>query len=295
MKSIKYIITIISAALAIASCDINKAEVFDDKDAFVGFDVSSVSFAENAKDVVRIPVTLASVKGLEENIRFEIVSPEVKGAKEGVNFELVTKSGVLSFDSENRTQYIELKGIYDGVYTGDLSFSIVLKDGESVPAGSDNTCNVKISDVDHPLAAILGEYTMNGTQYPNSPVSGIMEIRKDAEDPTVVWFYNLMLNSGWAADDTMYYGIVNADKTEISIPLGQESEYKYSNGNAVSLWGLSTDLESVESGNYIIKINTNANGGIELEFEKELGLWFYIIDAGSLRTMMPGSISAVKN
>ena len=127
--NIKYLSFLLAGAAMFASCDKNEPSVFDDKDAFVAFDAVSVSYNEdysNEGATFKIPVTLASVKGLEETVKFEIVTPEQKAAVAGVNYELLTTTGVLSFDAENRTQYIEFKTMPDGEYTGDLKFSVKL-------------------------------------------------------------------------------------------------------------------------------------------------------------------------
>lgn len=295
-NTLKYIGLALVAATALISCDSNDPSKFDDKDAFVAFDKTSVSLSEDfssAGAVYKIPVTLASVKGLEETVKFEVVSPETKGAKEGVNFEVLTSSGVLSFNAENRTQYIEIKTIYDGVYTGDLQFSINLVGTESVPAGSEGTCTVTINDIDHPLSFMLGSYKMSGVKYPSTPNTWTMTILKDAKDDHMVWFDNLFGNSGWVAEDMRYYGTVNADHTILTIPFGQTSVYKYSNGNPVTLYGLNSDLDAYDSGSVDVKIITEG-GKVTLDFGKEWGLWFYIKDAGGIGTYLPG-LSAIKD
>ena len=166
--NIKYLSFLLAGAFALASCDKNEPNVFDDKDAFVAFDAVSVTYAEDySKDgaTFKIPVTLASVKGVEETVKFEVVTPEQKGAVAGVNFELVTTTGVLSFDAEKRTQYIEFKTMADGEYTGDLKFSVKLLPSETLPVGSESECTVTISDIDHPLTFMLGSYSATGTHF----------------------------------------------------------------------------------------------------------------------------------
>lgn len=295
-NTIKYIGLALVAAAALISCDSNDPSKFDDKDAFVAFDKTAVSLSEDYSTngaVCKIPVTLASVKGLEETVKFEVVSPESKGAKEGVNFEVLTSSGVLSFNAENRTQYIEVKTIYDGVYTGDLKFTINLVGTDSVPAGSEGSCTVTINDIDHPLSFMLGSYTMSGIKYPSTPNTWTMTILKDPDDDHMVWFDNLFGNSGWAGDYLRYYGTVNEDHTILTIPFGQTSEYTYSNGKPVTLFGLSSDLNGYDSGYVNVNIITEGDK-VTLDFGKEWGLWFYIVDAGSIGTYLPG-LTAIKD
>lgn len=302
-RTLKYIGLAFAASLAFAACDRNLEPEFNDKDAFVAFDKVSMTIPESYSEdgeTVKVAVTLASVAGLEETVKFSITEPETKAAKEGVNYELVTTSGVLSFNAENRTQYIEFKTKTDGEYTGDLSFSIEILGNDNIAAGSENVCTVKITDIDHPLAFMLGDYTMTGPKYTASgPVqtSWTMTIIKDEEDETKVWFYNLFGNDGWAGDDILYYGNVTinegTDTHVLNIPFGQDSEYLYGGTTPVKLLGLSSDLNGYDSGSVDVAIK-EIGDKVTLDFGQEWGFWFYIEGAGSIGTYLPG-ISAVKN
>lgn len=294
-NTFKYIGLACVAAAALISCDSNDPSKFNDKDAFGAFDVTSVSLSEDYSAegaTYKIPVTLASVKGLEETVKFEVATPETKGAKEGVNFEVLTTSGVLSFNAENRTRYIEIKTIYDGVYTGDLKFNINIVGTESVPAGSEGTCTVTITDVDHPLSFMLGSYTASGDNYWDGPATWTMTLYKDADDDHMVWIDNLFQLDGWANENTRFYGTVNDDHTVLNIPFGQETVYKYSNGNPILLLGFDGS-KGYDSGSVDVKIVTDGDK-VTLDFGTEWGVWAYIEDAGNLNIVKPG-ITAVKN
>lgn len=292
MKSLyTYIGAVLAAASILASCDKNEPSKFNDKDAFVAFDKTSLTLSEGSEDVLKIPVTLASVAGLEETIKFEVKEPEKKAAKQGVNFELLTKSGTLSFNAENRTRYIEVKAIPDGEYTGDLQFTIVINGTESIKAGSENTCTVTVSDIDHPLGFMLGEYTATGVNYWDGPCTWTMTFFKDADDDYKVWIDNLFQNDSFAGADTRYYGIVNEDLTSLNIPFGQESEYKYSNGNPITLLGFDGE-NGYETGSVDVAIVRDGDK-VSLDFGNEWGLWVVIEGAGNLNIVSPG-IKAVK-
>ena len=294
--NIKYLSFLLAGAVALASGDKNEPIVFDDKDAFVAFDVVSVTYAEDySKDgaTFKIPVTLASVKGLEETVKFEIVTPEEKGAVEDVNYKLLTTSGVLSFNAENRTQYIEFVTMTDGEYTGDLKFTVKLLPSETLPVGSESECVVTISDIDHPLTFILGDFTASGTDYWDGPASWTITIHKDAEDDHKVWFDNLYNNTGWIDPRTRFYGVVNDEKTVINIPFGQESEYKHSNGMPLILLGLDADLYGHDTGSMDVAITVDG-ANVSLDFGKEFGFWVQIKETGNLGIILPG-ITAVKN
>ena len=296
MKRItKYIGLALAVSAFAASCNKNAEPVFNDKDAFVAFNSQTLSVSEDYSkdgDNFKIPVTLAAVKGIETTVKFEVTSLT---AKAGVNFSLETSSGVLTFNAENRTSYIEIKTLPDGIFTGDLQFRVEVFANEDVTTGSENICTVTINDIDHPLTALLGEYTMTGTKYgASAPVSWTMELRKDKEDVTKVWFYNMMGNSGWAGDDIMYYGVVDSDKTKITVPFGQKSEYVHSTGEPVTLFGLDSSLNGYDDGSMEIALTKDASGKYSMDFG-EWGLWFYIIDAGAIGTYLAGTLSAVQN
>ena len=281
----------------LASCDKNEPNVFDDKDAFVAFDAVSVSYNEdysNEGATFKIPVTLASVKGLEETVKFEVVTPEQKAAVAGVNYELVTTTGVLSFDAENRTQYIEFKTMTDGEYTGDLKFTVKLLPSETLPVGAESECVVTISDIDHPLTFMLGAYTATGTHFVSgASLAWTMTFYKDAEDDHKVWIDNIFANDGWAADDTRYYGIVSDDNTTLNIPFGQESEYKYGGTTPVTLLGLTSEGNGADTGS--VNVNIIVDGTkVTLDFGTEWGFWANIEGAGYIGVVAPG-IKAEKN
>ena len=280
----------------LASCDKNEPNVFDDKDAFVAFDAVSVSYNEdysNEGATFKIPVTLASVKGLEETVKFEIVTPEQKAAVAGVNYELVTTTGVLSFDAEHRTQYIEFKTMPDGEYTGDLKFSVKLLESETLAVGSESECTVTICDIDHPLTFMLGSYTATGVNYWNGPVTWTMTFYKDAEDDHKVWIDNLFQVDNWAAEDTRYYGIVSDDNTTLNIPFGQTSEYIYgATGTPLTLLGFNGE-GGYDTGS--VDVNIIVDGAkVTLDFGTEWGFWVWIENAGNLNIVNPG-ITAEKN
>ena len=295
--NIKYLSFLLAGAVALASCDKNEPNVFDDKDAFVAFDAVSVTYAEDySKDgaTFKIPVTLASVKGLEETVKFEVVTPEQKAAVAGVNFELLTTTGVLSFDAENRTQYIEFKTMTDGEYTGDLKFTVKLLPSETLPVGSESECTVTISDIDHPLTFMLGAYSATGVHFvKETSLAWTMTIYKDSEDDHKVWIDNIFANDGWAAEDTRYYGIVSDDNTTLNIPFGQESEYKYGGTTPVTLLGLTAEGNGFDTGSVDVKIIVDG-ANVTLDFGKEWGFWANIDGAGYIGVVAPG-ITAVKN
>lgn len=287
MKKIFIYMTSALAMVALVSCShLNDEPKFDDADSFVAFGKVSVSCNE-ADGQIKIPVNAASLSGKETTISFETVDGT---AKAGTDFK-ISGASTLSFNAENRVNYIAIDIIeHDGQFTGDLKFQVKITSGGDMAVGADNVCDITISDNDHPLSFILGDYVFSGIKYPANPTSWTVTIFKDPEDVSVVWFYDLMGNPSWAGDDIVYYGVVSEDKTKITIPLGQESEYVYSNGNPVTLFGLASDLEGYDSGNIEVEIKED---GKVLDFGTTYGMWFYIEDAGGIGTYLPG-ITAVR-
>ena len=112
----------------------------------------------------------------------------------------------------------------------------------------------------------------------------------------MVWFYDIcnLSSIGWAEDDMMYYGVVNGNT--ITVPLGQSSEYVYSNGNPVLLTGLAPADEPgyynvYDEGNITITISDDGN---RLEFSDEMpAIGGYIENAGIL-LITPTPITAEK-
>lgn len=306
-KIVKYALLAVAATALLASCNKNEPAVFDDEEAFVAFQKTSFSVAEDG-DAIKIPVTLASVAGLSESVKFEITSPETKGAKEGVNFDLLTSSGVLSFDKDHRTQYIEIQPKTDGVYTGDLKFSVNLVNSASIKMGDATTCTITINDVDHPLSEMLGKYMLHVNSYWDGWSDYEIEIQKDPEDVQKIWIYNLYDYTTVAElGDIRFFGNVDADKTEIVVPLGQATPDKISSSSwegpsSLYLYGLSEDFELVESGAFTVKINRGADGAVTgLTFTPDnLGFWIIAwkdaaqTSNANYQIVLPGGITAKK-
>lgn len=312
----KYYIILAAMAIAAVSCSKNENPVFDDADAFVAFDKSSVTVSETAKTVT-IPVTLVSLAGLETTISYEAVDGT---AKLNTNYTLADGAATLTFTKDAPTQNIvvnildpdvvyikdeEGKDVRDkGKYTGDLKFTLKFKSTGDVAAGRGSSCTITIEDTDHPLSGILGDWTFSAEKPAGTAVSWHNVLRKDESDDHKVWFFNIAyLSSGWAGWDISYYGNVSEDLTTITIPLGQESEYHYSNGNAVTLYSVDADFNYIyDSGNIYATINYDASGnatGLTFDFDQtdageKAGIICYIPSAGTVGYVY-GPMTATKD
>ncbi|MDR2839661.1 MAG: hypothetical protein LBV75_00115, partial [Paludibacter sp.] len=108
---------------------------------------------------------------------------------------------------------------HTGEFTGDLVFSIKITNSGSVNAGSSILAYVTILDLDHPLSFILGEFNATATSYFNGSQSWAVTLSKDVTDTKKVWITNLV--TGGSSASSPVYGIVNDEKTELKIPVGQ--------------------------------------------------------------------------
>jgi hypothetical protein len=292
MKKIFAFIGIAAVSVAIlSSCGkSNVPSVFDDSNAFVAFNIASANIDEDSADTLRIPVTLASVAGLNERISYTVVDGT---AKDGVNFTIPDASKTLSFNAENRVQYIEVVPKADGLYTGDQTFTIKLNASDNVNLGAASTCSVKINDIDHPLTPILGTWTFTAmSAASNSQVVYTVTILKDDTDDHMVWFDNIFGLDGWKGDDMLYYGNVSDDLTQIVVPWGQESEYLYKGTTPISIYGFDSEGYYYTSGSSTAKITFGET--TKISFGTEYGFYFKVGDYGGLTGLFP-EITGVKN
>lgn len=201
-----------------ASCDINEYPKFDNANAFVAIQQTSASISETGEEL-SIPVMLTSLGGMNGSVDFEITPDEQKGAVEGTHYTILNDSKTLNFTADAATQYIKFKIIDNDVFGGDVKMTITLKNAQGVQLGASKTCVVTIEDNEHPLAFILGTMTAIGYDYfsDGAEEEWTATFEKDPADLTKVWIYNIC--SGGCS--LPVYGIVNEEKTEIRIPVGQ--------------------------------------------------------------------------
>lgn len=216
MKIFKLSYGLMAASFLLASCSLNDAPEFDDADAFVAFGSSAVT-AEEGGEAVKIPVMLTSLKGVSATIEVQVVDST---AAEGKDFTIENKS--LTFTKDEPEQYITVNVTNDSEYTGSRAFTLILKES-GVKLGASKKCVVSIADDEHPLLFLFNTYTTHIKDYWGDEYDITGTVTRDADDDTKVWFNNiftpyLTIGNGFA---TSFYGIVNAEKTEIAIPAGQ--------------------------------------------------------------------------
>lgn len=207
-----------AAALMLASCNINELPEYDDSNAFVAFTSSSVNVGEE-EGSKQVEVLLTSIGGIETTVNFEVAPAETAGAVEGKHYT-IEGSKSLTFKKDAPTQKITLNIIDNDTFDGDVKFTIKLLDPEGVQLGASKTCSVTIEDDEHPLLFILGTLSAKGVSDFNGDTEWEVRIAKDDSDLSKVWIYNLV--PGGSSSSSPVYGIVNDEKTEIRIPVGQE-------------------------------------------------------------------------
>ena len=207
-----------AAGLLLASCNINELPEYDDSNAFVAFTSSSVNVGEE-EGSKQVEVLLTSIGGIETTVNFEVTPAETAGAVEGKHYT-IEGSKSLTFKKDAPTQKITLNIIDNDTFDGDVKFTIKLLDPEGVQLGASKTCSVTIEDDEHPLLFILGTLSAKGVSDFNGDTEWEVRIAKDDSDLSKVWIYNLV--PGGSSSSSPVYGIVNDDKTEIRIPVGQE-------------------------------------------------------------------------
>ena len=294
MKNIiKYAIALVAAGAVMASCDINKPDIFDDDNAFVAFDKGTMNITEAAGAKLSIPVTLASVAGIEESVSFKVVDGT---AVAGTNFELLTVSGVLNFDAENRTQYIEFEILHDGKFTGDITFSVEFVNTGSVQAGAENKCTVTIMDSDHPFSAVLGTYSVTGISgRAGGEATWTASISADPSDINRLLLTDFVDLGGSGLEGALvYYGTIDDEMTTITIPIGQTATFS---GTDFYLWGMDASGADIETGTITVTILKDGDTVTGLDFGDTMGIEVIVTEgpnAGYWGWVEPG-ITATKD
>ncbi len=264
---------IIIAGVALVLAASNELPKFAATDAFAAFNKSAMSASEDAGRV-QIPVSIGALEAIATTVTYEIDTAST--AQAGVHFNLVDPSAVLTFADGALTAYIELDLIpihgEDG-YTGDKKVIINLLSSNDVKIGGERVCEFTINDQDHPLAAILGKYTIT-----DGTVTETTEIVKDPKDVTVVHFPDMFPGlRAWLGNSGSIdvVGQVSKDLSTITIALPIDSGYKYSNGQPLKIFAC--DAENIYYDVSSITLTRTETGFSSGEY----GMWGYIVSTGA--------------
>ena len=281
MKNIFKILAGAAMIAAFASCELNDVPAFDDADAFVAIDKTSILVDETV-GTVTIPVTIASIDPVKTSVTYEAVDGT---AKAGENYNLQDASGVLVFDGTVRTQNIVVDIVdLTGSYTGDVTFTInLLSGGKTLNLGANASCTIKISDLDHPLADILGSYTCTAEDKGSGSVQWTMNMTKDEKDVNVVWVdFICPLAANNPTMKFSVYGKVSEDHKTIEFPCGQKPGAEYGTDDPFTFIWFDYDngYQVEESGNVTM---TSETPGV---FTTEDGMGFcstsYVFNGGMI-------------
>ena len=221
MKKFNSIFLILCGVAVMASCSkLNTMPVFEASESFAAFTITSISVDENKGQVV-IPVQVASIDPVNTTVSYKITPGT---AVEGTDYKDTNESAILTFKNESRQENIVINIIdRQGDYTGDLTFTIDLIAATGLKLSMEKTCKVTISDLDHPLAEILGEYNASATSSYDGAVTWTMTMIKDPKDNTMVWIDQL--TNEMVGESARFYANVLKDEegniTGLVVPAGQ--------------------------------------------------------------------------
>lgn len=221
-----------AAVMLILSVSCNRKLDFE-HETFATFDAVSFSVDETVGKVT-VPVSIYNPTGSEVQVTVKAVDGK---AVEGTDYELVSPaSGILTFSGDVTTQNVEVE-ITDmsGEFTGGKDFTIEIASATTgVTVGNLNTAYFTIKDLDHPLAAFIGDWSGSplvdffyGDQYTLE-----LSIISNDDDPTFssVLIQNLdpyFASAGFNAANgcNIFIATANEDKKALYLESGQPMGY----------------------------------------------------------------------
>lgn len=297
MKNINKFFAGIGVLAALVSCDgLNTTPEFQEKDSFAAFSKTTFNVDENVGKI-SIPVSIASINPIKTNVTYKV---EDGSAKQGVNYKLTDPSAVLAFDGEAREMNIEIDVMeLKGKFTGDLNFKVIIENAAGINLGEGVVCEVNIRDLDHPLAALLGNWTINAKDYfgGGAAISWGTEIMKDGKSVSSVKFKNFskfLVSQIPNEDIALAANVVFDEKKEIvglNMPIGQSLGFKL-RGSDILLIGIEFDetgepASFIEEGNIEFKL-------VEGKLVTEAGFGIFIDGNGWADIFMPGVVLTKK-
>ncbi len=241
LKKIILHITYLILISSLFSCGEQDEQLFNDKDAFFAFENSAIASSENSEDIISIPLYLAKSQALGD-VRFGVVTEGYDNpAIEGVDYNFITTEYTVSFNGMYHAS-IDIELINNNEIDGDKRFKLVL-DSNTIGAshgmanGDNSEFEITIIDDEHPLAPILGSYTLHW----DSPWNGndleeenqIFSVEGSSTEVDIVLGY--YRDHGDFAQCTKVRGVVDMDALTLSIAVDQET---YNDGtHALTLYG----------------------------------------------------------
>lgn len=227
MKKIFRMLVGVAVLAALASCD-HSAQF--KTNSFARMSSGAYSVKENV-GILRVPVSVFNNEGATTAVTFKVTDVS---AVEGVNYTVEPASGVLNFTG-NSTEFITFTIINQaGIYTGNVKFVVdLLSATNNVEVCALTRATVTIEDIDHPLAAILGQYTASCYDLDSGDIDYTITLSPDEKDVSLVWVdYIVPMFSDYKTyGDGSIYGKVSADLNTITFPVGQTTSFNVGYGN----------------------------------------------------------------
>ena len=290
MKKINFIAAAMVLMLS-ASC--NRA-IDLQPETFATFDAVSFSVDETVGRV-SVPVSIYNPTGAEVQVTVKAV--DGKGVN-GVDYDIVSpSSGILTFSGDVATQNIEVDITdFTGEFTGGKDFKIEIASATAgITVGNYNTAYFTIKDLDHPLAAFIGDWTggplvdfFYGDQYTLN-----LTIVSNDDDPTFnsVLIQNIdpyFAGAGFNANNgcNIFVAYANEDRTQLLLESGQPIGYS----DCVIMGFDGPDLSSAGTTQYAL-FDLNADG--TLTIPNAFGV--YSSSAGGWYSAYLGGLTLSKN
>jgi hypothetical protein len=287
------VLLLVALIFTLNACkDLNEPIVFQNKDASFMFTTPSLTIKEGkTAQKYGIPVMLVATPGSPAaTVNFDLIYPKEKSAKGHI--KLLNKQKTLTYSEGYGYDTIWVQTIPDGVYTGNLSFTVILKDNnQNYKNGKPDSLNVVIADNEHPLAIVLGNYIFAVTSYFNgaktlpittSPVEGnITQIKLPA--------YQLF--PGIKDKDLYFYIDVDKANKTVKMQAGQKvASFGYGPAKLTGYYGTNGDPQ-INDGDYISgtfddngTITWNDWIGLEFTSGPNTGYYWELYEAGGVMT-----------
>jgi len=230
------ILSVVALGAALMACQ-NLVEF--EHHSFVSYTPTDNNFNPSINEdqgTYTIPVSVYNVDGPVS----VTVTPVDGSAKAGTNYSLVEPAnGVLSFSAGETTKNVVVSITnLEGEFTGSLDFAIDIKSAtEGVETGALSRISFTVKDLDHPLSAFLGTWTLAGVADYWGDVYDFQFtiVAPDPKDVTYVEVHDLepyFASTGYIATRgyNILEGYANDAKTQISCdmtgaPFGYSTTY----------------------------------------------------------------------
>lgn len=197
---------IAAAALSLASC-LKTEYVWE---SYVSVDSASLTVKE---DCGTVALTLSShnLGSASTTVTLKLVDATAKAGQD-IDF---AGSPTVTFNGDETKDVVLNVVNHPGVYTGTVFCYVEVVSATDAKVGSFNSARIVIEDLDHPLADVLGVYTLTPDSGYRNPKWSVT-IDPDPKNTSKVIVYNL---EGYMTSKIPYSGTVSADHKTISIDL----------------------------------------------------------------------------